>query len=97
MVCPNQAVSLQGYLDVNLDTLAGNDLGTVSGWQQSKENQTLSAVVGEQTRMDCNDLWHQELIQLHILYVGGWNVLVFSACTLAFLLSLGQCRGTLVP
>ena len=47
MVCPGQAVSLQGYLDVNLDTLAGNDLGTVSGWQQSKENQTLTAVVGE--------------------------------------------------
>ena len=38
MACPNQAGSLQGSRGVNRDILAANDLGTGSGWQQSKQN-----------------------------------------------------------
>ena len=38
MGAPNQAASLQGSLAVKSDNLAANDLGTGSGWQQSKQN-----------------------------------------------------------
>ena len=38
MACPDQARSLQGFLDVSRGHLAANDLGTGSGWQQSKQN-----------------------------------------------------------
>ena len=44
--CPNQACSLQGSCGVSCSSLAVNDLGTGSGWQQSKQNWTLLAVVG---------------------------------------------------
>ena len=44
--CPNQACSLQGSRDVSCDSLAANDLGTGSGWQQSRQNWALLAVVG---------------------------------------------------
>ena len=43
---PIQACSLQGCQDVNLDILAVKDLGTGSGWQQSKQNWALHAVEG---------------------------------------------------
>ena len=43
---PNQAGSLQGCLRVNEGSLAANDLGTGSGWQQSKQNWALPAVMG---------------------------------------------------
>ena len=43
---PNQASSLQGSLNVSRDILAANDLGIGSGWQQSKQNWALLAVVG---------------------------------------------------
>ena len=43
---PNQACSLQGSRDVSCDILAANDLGIGSGWQQSKQNWALLAVVG---------------------------------------------------
>jgi len=38
MARPEQASSLQGSHDVSCDNLAANDLGIVSGWQQSMEN-----------------------------------------------------------
>ena len=38
MGCPNQTGSLQGHPRVNEGGLAGNDSGTGSGWQQSKQN-----------------------------------------------------------
>ena len=47
MAYPNQASSLQGSHSVSCDILAVDDLGTGSGWQQSKQNQALLAVVGE--------------------------------------------------
>ena len=56
MACPNQADSPQGSRGVNRDILAANDLGIGSGWQQSKQNWALPAVVGTQARMICNDL-----------------------------------------
>ena len=52
MVLPNQAASLQGSLCVNRDILAVNDLGIGSGWQQSKQNWALAAVVGQRIRME---------------------------------------------
>ena len=69
MVCPNQADSLQGSRGVNGDILAANDLGIGSGWQQSKQNRALPAVVGQQARMICNDLcWVQLAPLLPFLY-----------------------------
>ena len=47
MAYPEQACSLQGSHGVNCDILAANDLGIGSGWQQSKQNRALLAVVGE--------------------------------------------------
>ena len=47
MAYPNQASSLQGSHSVSCDILAVDDLGNASGWQQSKENQALLAVVGK--------------------------------------------------
>ena len=38
MAHPNQASRPQGYHHVNGDTLAANDPGIGSGWQQSKQN-----------------------------------------------------------
>ena len=46
MAYPGQAGSLQGSHSVSCDILAADDLGTGSGWQQSKQNQALLAVVG---------------------------------------------------
>ena len=46
MAYPDQASSLQGFHGVNRDLLAANDLGIGSGWQQSKQNWALLAVVG---------------------------------------------------
>ena len=47
MTYPDQASSLQGSRGVSCDILAANDLGTGSGWQQSKQSQALLAVVGK--------------------------------------------------
>ena len=47
MAYPDQASSLQGSHSVSCDILAVDDLGTGSGWQQSKQNQALLAVVGK--------------------------------------------------
>ena len=47
MAYPDQASSLQGFHGVNHDLLAANDLGIGSGWQQSKQNWALLAVVGK--------------------------------------------------
>ena len=44
---PNQAGSLQGSHGVERDILAVDDLGIGSGWQQSKQNWALPAVVGK--------------------------------------------------
>ena len=56
MILPNQAGSLQGSCNVSCNFLAANDLGTGSGWQQSKQNWTLPAVVGHWVRMACRNL-----------------------------------------
>ena len=69
MVCPNQADSLQGSRGVNGDILAANDLGIGSGWQQSKQNRALPAVVGQQARMICNDLCWVQLAPLLPFFV----------------------------
>ena len=66
MVCPDQAGSLQGSRSASCDILAANDLGIGSGWQQSKQNWALPAVVGQQIRKACSALCCQELIQLHL-------------------------------
>ena len=47
MLCPNQASSLQGCHGVNCVTLAVENWGIGSGWQQSKQNSVLLAVVGQ--------------------------------------------------
>ena len=47
MAHPNQTSSLQGSHDVSHDILAANVPGIASGWQQSKENWALLAVVGK--------------------------------------------------
>ena len=44
---PYLAGSLQGSHGVSCGTLAVNDLGSGSGWQQSKQNWALPAVVGQ--------------------------------------------------
>ena len=46
MVHLDQAGRLQGLDGVNCHGLAANNLGTGSGWQQSKQNWVLPAVVG---------------------------------------------------
>ena len=46
MLHPDQAGSLQVLDGVNGHDLAANNLGTGSGWQQSKQNWVLPAVVG---------------------------------------------------
>ncbi len=56
MAYPDQASSLQGPHGVNCDILAANDPGTGSGWQQSRQNWALLAVVGQLTRTGCSDL-----------------------------------------
>ena len=56
MILPNQAGSLQGSCNVSCNFLAAKDLGIGSGWQQSKQNWTLPAVVGHWIRMECRDL-----------------------------------------
>ena len=60
MVFPNQAAGLQGLLCVNRDFLAVNDLGIGSGWQQSRQNWMLAAVVGPKVRMDSSGLYNVE-------------------------------------
>ena len=47
MAHPIQADSLQGLHGVSRDALAVNDLGTGLGWQQSKQNWALPAVMGQ--------------------------------------------------
>ena len=60
MVLPDQAGSLQGSCSVSCNLLAANDPGIGSGWQQSKQNWTLLAVVGYWTRMACRHLYRAE-------------------------------------
>ena len=50
MACPDQVSSLQGSLGVSREFLAANDLGTGSGWQQSKQNWALLTVAGARAR-----------------------------------------------
>ena len=49
MVCPFQASSLQGCNGGSRRTLAADDPGTGSGWQQSKQSWALLAVEGKWT------------------------------------------------
>ena len=46
MFCPNQASSLQGCHRVSGASLAVENWGNGSGWQQSRQNSVLLAVVG---------------------------------------------------
>ena len=66
MANPDQASSLQGSHSVDCDILALNDLGTGSGWQQSKQNQALLAVVGKLARTGCRHLSSVELSSLRL-------------------------------
>ncbi len=54
MAYPAQASGLQGSHGVNCGTLAVDDLGTGSGWQQSKQNWAPLAVGGPWARMECS-------------------------------------------
>ena len=65
MIHPDQASSLQGHCSVSSSILAVNDPGTGTGWQQSKQNWALLAVVGTWSRMECSDPCCGELSQLH--------------------------------
>ena len=56
----DQTGSLQGTLCVSRCFLAANVPGIGSGWQQSKQNWTLLAVVGYWIRMACSDLFCAE-------------------------------------
>ena len=47
MAYPDQVSSLQGSCGVSCNILAANDLGIGSGWQQSRQNWALLAVVGK--------------------------------------------------
>ena len=69
MVLPDQAGSLQGSCSVSCNLLAANDPGIGSGWQQSKQNWTLLAVVGYWTRMACRHLYRAEGAPLQPLFV----------------------------
>ena len=57
MAFPDQAGSLQGPCRATCSALAANDPGNGSGWQQSKQNWAVPAVVGHWARMLCSDLW----------------------------------------
>ena len=65
MVFPDQAGSLQGSRCGSSDILTANDPGTGSGWQQSKQNWALPAVVGYWARMQCSDPCCVQGAQLH--------------------------------
>ena len=65
MAYPNQADSLQGFCSVNYSILAANDPGIGSGWQQSKQNWALPAVVGHWARMRSSDLCCVQGAPLH--------------------------------
>ena len=65
MAYPNQADSLQGFCSVNYTILAANDPGIGSGWQQSKQNWALPAVVGHWARMRSSDLCCVQGAPLH--------------------------------
>ena len=69
MANPDQASSLQGSHSVNCDILALNDLGIGSGWQQSKQNQALLAVVGTLARTGCSLLSSAELSSLRLFFL----------------------------
>ena len=69
MGCPSQAESLQGSHDVSQGILVDNDPDIGSGWQQSKQNWTLLAVVGYWTRMACRHLYRAEGAPLQPLFV----------------------------
>ena len=53
MANPGQAISLQGSCGVNQGAPAASELGTGPGWQQSRQNRALRAVVGKWARMLC--------------------------------------------
>ena len=67
MAYPNQASSLQGSRGVSCGLLAAHYLGTGSGWQQSKQNWVLLAVVGECARTGRSYLCPAELAQLCLI------------------------------
>ena len=68
MVFPDQAGSLQGSRCGSSDILTANDPGTGSGWQQSKQNWALPAVVGYWARMQCSDPCCVQGARLHPYY-----------------------------
>merc|ERR1712242_608134 len=60
-----QAGSLQGSQGVSFGILAANNPGTGSGWQQSKQNWVLPAVVGYSARMTSSCLCCVEAVPLY--------------------------------
>ena len=65
MGCPYQTGRLQGHPRASEGALAGNDSGIGSGWQQSKQNWALPAVVGHWARMRSSDLCCVQGAPLH--------------------------------
>ena len=87
MGAPNQAASLQGYLGVSSATLAANDSGIGSGWQQSKQNRVLAAVMGQVLRTVSTDLCCVEAVSLTPFSFHCWSCsLPSSLCGFALLL-----------
>ena len=66
---PTKQDCLQGCLCESADTLAVNDPGIGSGWQQSKQNWAHLAVVGECRRMRCRCLCCEEVLQLSAYFM----------------------------
>ena len=74
MACPFRASSLQGHTCVSRSGLANNDPGTGPGWQQSRQNWTLLAVVGPQPRVEHSDPYNWETLQRQLcLHANGFS------------------------
>ena len=92
MVFPNQAAGLQGLLCVDRGALAVKDLGTGSGWQQSRQNWMPAAVVGQRIRMESSSLCSVETAPLHPTLLLLSSILV---CSIALSILLCGLRAIL--
>ena len=73
MACPFRASSLQGHTCENRSGLVTNDPNTCTGWQQSRRNKTLLAVVGTQPRVERGDPIQLENNATPILHANGFS------------------------
>ena len=65
---PDQASTLQGSHGASCGILAVNDPGTGTGWQQSKQNWALLAVVGLKGWVQSRRLWQVQAAPQHLLH-----------------------------